>query len=629
MTARPTIVLVDDSADVRTLIRTQLSLSGAIEILGEGANGDQAIALAEEHRPDLMLLDVSMPGVDGLAALPQVLLRSPTTRVVMFSGFAEAGLAAETRALGASAFLEKSVPFEKLLDTLTELVGPHPHDEARRASAPTPVNAHLDPVLAEHLERFREVFEDAAIGMATMTLAGRLVRANRSLAALFAVPVEDFVGVELGDLTGAPEVVEKALERLTAGEAAVQVEHHGSDLDPRHLRSTLTPVLDALGRPLYVFLQVQDVTRQTSAEAELRRTEARFRLLVDSVEDYAIFMLTPDGRIASWNTGAQRSKGYTADEIVGQHFRVFYPQELQEAKHPERELELAIHDGKYEEEGWRLRKDGTRFWATVTITALTDNGELIGFAKVTRDNTERRELLQEREETARQLGELNAQLAQAAVEQAQFFAITAHELRSPIAVLTGTGQTLARHHAELSAQERDDLASGMARSSEQLRRLVADLLTASRLQARSLDLTRERLDVDVLLKSAVAALRLSVGDAEIRLVSEPGLVVHADPVRLTQVIDNLVLNALRHGSPPVDVVAASSASRVEICVRDAGSGVEPELRDRLFNRFVTGNSRGTGLGLFLVRELARAHGGDATYRPDDRAFVVTLPQEAP
>ena len=621
---------MDDSADVRALIRTRLSLSGVIEVLGEGGSGAEAIALAAEHRPDLMLLDVSMPGIDGLAALPRVLERSPTTRVVMFSGFAERGLAAETRALGASAFLEKSVPFEYLLETLTSLAGPSGAD-GDRPGGPTPrasSSGPLDPVLEDHLERFREVFEDAAIGMATMTLAGRLVRANRSLAALFNTAVQDFVGLALGDLTGDDAGVDAALERLTEGEAVVQVEHRGTGSDDRHFRSTLTPVLDALGRPLYVFLQMQDVTRQVIAEAELRRTEARFRMLVDSVQDYAIFMLDTDGHIASWNAGAQRSKGYTADEIVGRHFRVFYPPELQQAGHPEHELELAVREGKYEEEGWRIRKDGSRFWATVTITAVRDDdGELIGFAKVTRDNTERRELLEDRETAAIQLRQLNAQLAQAAEEQAQFFAVTAHELRSPIAVLTGTGQTLAQHHDQLTPVERDELADGMTRSSEQLRRLVADLLTAARLQARSLDLTQERLDVGDLLHTVVAALRRSLGDAELRLTCEPGLVVNGDPGRLTQVVDNLVLNAVRHGRPPVEVTATGSAEWVEICVRDAGSGVEEDLRGRLFDRFATGSSRGTGLGLFLVRELARAHGGEAAYRSADGAFVVTLARD--
>jgi PAS domain S-box-containing protein len=452
--------------------------------------------------------------------------------------------------------------------------------------------------------------------MGTMTLSGRLVRANRSMSALFGVPVQDLVGVSLADLTGDDDDVERALARVAAGEAAVQVEHRGQTSENRHFRSTLSPVLDARGRPLYLFLQVLDVTRQVMAEAELRRTEARFRLLVETVQDYAIFMLDPDGRIASWNSGAERSKGYAADEIIGRHFRVFYPPEVAATGHCERELELALRDGKYEEEGWRVRKDGSRFWATVTITAVhDDDGELIGFAKVTRDNTERREMLE--------------QLARAAEAQAEFFAITAHELRSPITVLTGSAQTLARHHDQLTGDERAELSDGMGRSAEQLRRLLADLLTASRLQAHKLDLDITSLDLAEHVQQAVGVLRHSVGESEVTVAIEPGLRVAADPVRLTQVVDNLVLNAVRHGRSPVRLAAAVHGDLVELSVHDAGAGVDEELQPRLFERFATGSNRGTGLGLFLVRELARAHGGDATYRVDDGAFVVTLPRGEP
>ena len=112
------------------------------------------------------------------------------------------------------------------------------------------------------------------------------------------------------------------------------------------------------------------------------------RLLVEAVEDYAIFMLDPEGRVASWNPGAERSKQWTADEIIGKHFRVFYPPEKQAVRHPERELEIALREGRYEEEGWRIRKDGSRFWAHVTITTVRGpDGRLLGFGKVTRDNT--------------------------------------------------------------------------------------------------------------------------------------------------------------------------------------------------------------------------------------------------
>ena len=176
-------------------------------------------------------------------------------------------------------------------------------------------------------------------------------------------------------------------------------------------------------------------------------------------------MLDPSGHIVSWNAGAQRSKLYSADEIIGQHFRVFYPPELQEQRHPEHELEVALREGHYEEEGWRVRKDGCRFWANVLITAVHNAaGEHVGFAKVTRDTTERRRLEQERERAVAalaaandELESLNRRLEQSAEDQSQFLAVTAHELRTPIGVLGGSAETLARHWEQLTDEERDEL----------------------------------------------------------------------------------------------------------------------------------------------------------------------------
>jgi len=634
----PTVVIVDDSADVRTLVRAQIRLSRQLEVVGEGVNGLDAVALASRHRPDVMLLDVSMPVIDGLAALPKVREAAPGTRVVMYSGFDESGLATRARELGATAFVSKSAPFEVLLATLVEQCE-EPEEEPEEKPEPAgegaggEPRAQLDSVLAEHLERFREVFEDAAIGMATMTLAGRLVRANRSLGELLDTSVDELVGVALAELADEPDAINDALLGLDAGETVVQVEHRMRIARDRVFRSTLSQVIDARGHPLYIFLQVQDVTRQVAAEAELRRAEARFRLLVEAVQDYAIFMLDPTGRISSWNAGAQRSNGYMAHEIIGKHFRVFYPPEEQERRHPEYELGVALRHGKYEEEGWRVRKGGERFWANVTITAVRDpDGELVGFAKVTRDTTEKREIQQRVEEANRQLEEANAQLeganerlAEVAEQQAEFFAVTAHELRTPVGVLSGATTTLARHIDELEPEDRTELSDAVTRSANQLRRLLDDLLTAARLQAQRLDLEPADVDVADHLELAVGAIRQSVSGAAIELAAAPGLRVQADPVRLTQMVDNLVLNALRHGEPPVHVTASGGGGQVEIVVRDAGEGVAEDLRDRLFERFATGSRHGTGLGLFLVRELARAHGGEASYRPADGAFVLSLP----
>ena len=263
---------------------------------------------------------------------------------------------------------------------------------------------------------------------------------------------------------------------MDKGADVVTLEH--PQVGDAYRRTTLTVVRDRAGQPLYLFAQCQDVTPQRIAELELRHSEQRFRLMVDAVREYAIFMLDTEGHVTSWNVGAERAKGWTAAEVIGQHFRVFYPREQQEARHPEHELEVAARDGVYQEEGWRVRKDGSRFWAFVTITKITDeDGHHIGFAKVTRDHTERMQMLEQRGQYADALAEANtrleqanAELATAAEEQARFLAITAHELRSP-----GRRPQRVRPDArgELGAPRPDRARRAAGRPAEQCRRAPA------------------------------------------------------------------------------------------------------------------------------------------------------------
>ena len=781
----PTIVIVDDAAEVRLLVKTRLRLSGRVTVVGEGSDGTDAVTLAEAHHPSLLLLDVSMPVMDGFEALPMVLAASPDTKVVLYSGFEEEGLAQRARDLGAAAFLEKSVSIDALVEELIEVLEPlmRPATPGEPAPAedlgPPADDDRADTsggdqrVLDEHLERFREVFEEAAIGMATMTLSGRLVRANRALGQLLRRSPHTLVGTPYSEFPEGSEAdLRVALEAIhQRGSDVVQVEHDvdGSG-EPRRVLATLAPVRDSSGRPLYVFLQVQDVTATRAAEEELRKSEDRFRLLVETVEDYAIFMLSPEGIIVSWNAGAQRTKGYTAEEIIGQHFRVFYPPAQQQARHPEHELELALRDGHYEEEGWRLRKDGSRFWANVTITAVFDEtgehrgfakvtrditerrmteealwaseernrllleavqdyaifmldttghiaswnagaernkgyaaheiigqhfrvfypperqalqhperelqialheghyeeegwrirkdgsrfwanvvitavynpqGEHVGFAKVTRDITERRRMAEDREHVTEALAEANAdleavndRLRRVAEDQAQFLAVTAHELRTPVGVLGGSAEMLAKHWADLSDEERGDILEGMTASAARLRRLLGDLLTASRLERRALELHPSAVNVGDVVKDAVATTRRAHPEVEILVDGRPDVDVLADRDRLAQSLDNLIGNALRHGASPVQVRVAPGPAMVEIRVSDLGPGVTAEMQPRLFERFATGDTKtGTGLGLFIVRELARAQGGDASYEPGSHeepagAFVISLPRVA-
>ncbi len=640
MQSAPTIVIVDDAAELRALVRARLRLSGLFDVVGEGANGEDAVALAEQHRPRLMLLDVSMPETDGLEALPRVLAASPGTRVVLYSGFEEQGLVEKAQELGAATFIKKSAPAEEFIDRLLDVAEPVAE---RRTSSLAAEAAALDAVvLEEHLERFREVFDEAAIGMATMTLTGRIVRGNGALASLVRRSVADLVGCFYGDLTDGAEVaVRAALNDVRLQPLDVVQLEHGLSVatDDRRVQATFAPVRDASGRPLYLFLQVQDVTSERAAVEELRRSEERFRLLVEAVEDYAIFMLDPTGRVMSWNSGAQRSKGYTVDEIVGQHFRIFYPLEVQASEHPEHELDVALREGHYEEEGWRIRKDGSRFWASVLITAVYNQaGTHIGFAKVTRDSTERQELALERERAAqaleaanRELESLNERLQQAAQDQSQFLAVTAHELRTPLGVLGGSAEMLSQHWSQLGDEDRTDLFDAMASSTSRLRRLLTDLLTASRLQASALEMQSAPVQLSEVVADAVHTLERTQTSAEILVEVPDDLVVSADRDRLAQALDNLMSNALRHGLPPVRVSTAARGGQVELRVSDRGSGVVADMANRLFERFATGSKGGTGLGLFIVRELARAQGGDAFYEPPSAqepagTFVLSLPR---
>ncbi len=626
------VVLVDDSAEVRTLVRTKLRLSGLAVVEGEGSDGADAVDLARRLRPDAMLLDVSMPGLDGLGALPRVLETSPGTRVVMFSGFSEEALAMRALDLGAASYVTKTSSLDDVIEELLDGLVPPGGDAAERRPGPEPASEDQDArLLDQQVERFRNVFEDAAIGMATMTLQGTVVRANDALRRILDRDAGDLIGASYGAAVGDEEGVSAAVERISSGAADVVAVDHPTEA---HLSSILSVVRDSGGQSLYLFAQCQDISREREAERGLRMSESRFRLLVEAVRDYAIFMLDPDGRITSWNAGAERIKGWSEDEIVGQHFRIFYPADQREAHHPEHELELALRDGVYEEEGWRVRKDGTRFWAHVTITTVRDeDGQHIGFAKVTRDHTERMQMLEQQGQYAHALTEANAQLelaneelATAAEEQARFLAVTAHELRSPVSVLSMSGRMLADSWAGLDDTERSELLAGMQSSAARLQRLLGDLLVTSRLQAATLEVDIDELDLAEALEPVVNRLRVAHPDAVIEVELPVGLRVRADGDRLAQMVDNLVANAVAHGESPIRVAASGGGGRVELHVSDAGDGVSPELRPRLFQRFAARRGWGsTGLGLHIVRELARAQGGDTFYRAEDNTFVVVLP----
>jgi PAS domain S-box-containing protein len=400
-------------------------------------------------------------------------------------------------------------------------------------------------------------------------------------------------------------------------------------------------VITALRTPdgeLVGFTKVtRDLTQRRADDEALRESEERFRLLVQAVRDYAIFMLDPDGRVASWNAGAERIKGYRAEEIIGQHFSVFYPEVVAAAKFPEHELEVASRTGSFEDEGWRVRKDGTQFWANVVITALRDpTGRLIGFAKVTRDLTERR-----RAQEQAIVDERRAAAAEASnLAKSQFLATMSHELRTPLNAIGGYVELLEMGlRGPVTEQQREDLAR-IRRSQQHLLGLINDVLNFAKLDAGSVrfDLT------DVPLADAVAAAESMVAPQiaakNLRFVlpsCENVPAVRADAEKLRQVLLNLLGNAVKFTDRGGEIAVTCEAgpTAVRLAVRDTGIGIPAEKLEAIFEPFVQVDrhlsrpNEGVGLGLAISRELARGMGGELTAESVEgtgSTFTLTLPR---
>ena len=396
----------------------------------------------------------------------------------------------------------------------------------------------------------------------------------------------------------------------------------------------------------------RDVTTRKIAEEDLRQSTEIFQLLVSSVRDYAIFMLDPDGNVATWNLGAQRIKGYAPEEIIGRHFSTFYGEEDLRDRKPERELEIARAQGSVEDEGWRLRKDGTRFWANVVITAVHDaHGHLRGFGKVTRDITERKHaeemqqaLVEQREarlkaEEERRRAEESYRIAQEANRAKDEFLMTlSHELRTPMTAILGWARMLP----SMSPSDPlfDEAVASIASGAQLQARLIDDILDVSRIVSGKLRLAPETVEVARVVMNSVDAVNATATAKQIEIVTSfaPGLgTMVADSTRIQQVIWNLLSNAVKFTprGGRVQVSALRTASHVQISVTDNGEGIDPHFLPHIFEPFRQAESPqtrvhgGLGLGLSIVRYIAEAHGGTIAAESEGRGrgatFTVTLP----
>lgn len=389
----------------------------------------------------------------------------------------------------------------------------------------------------------------------------------------------------------------------------------------------ITAVHDDDGRHIGYAKCTRDLTTRRSEEEKLRLSEERFRLLVEGVSDYAIFMLDPQGQVISWNNGALLIKGYRADEILGKHFSVFYRPEEQAADVPGIELETAIRAGRVENEGWRVRKDGSLFWANVVITAIYDAQRVLrGFAKVTRDMSERKRL-EQLETSSRRISE--------------FLATLAHELRNPLApVRNAIGVMQLEEGLSPRAQSCRDMID---RQTAHLGRLVDDLLDMGRITTGKIELRLVRSEIGDILARSVELVRPFLDEREQTVavfMPQPTLTVKGDLTRLVQVFQNLLNNASKFSPRGTEIVieVRHETNALLLQVTDHGRGISANGLNSIFDLFVqedhhlNPSEAGLGIGLTLCRSIVELHGGTISAASagigHGSTFTVRLPYNA-
>ena len=351
------------------------------------------------------------------------------------------------------------------------------------------------------------------------------------------------------------------------------------------------------------------------------------RLAIDSIGDYAIFLLDAEGQILTWNEGARRIKGYEAQEIIGAHFSRFYTQPDLDRDFPAHELRVAARTGRFEDEGLRVRKDGTTFWANVVITAVrAPSGELLGFSKVTRDLSARREAEERLRETAAELERSNAELD-------RFAAAAAHDLVQPLQTVINLADLVLRRAEGTLDETSTEALTYMQEASMRLATRVDALLRYARSTREELGIRSVRV-ADV-LEHVMASLQTPLQDRHATVEHDDDLgVVRADPALLEIVLQNLVGNALKfhEGAPRIQIASDAENGSRRVSVIDDGIGIAPADQERIFQLFTRAHGEdeytGSGMGLPLCRQIIERHGGRigvASTPGEGSTFWFTLP----
>jgi PAS domain S-box-containing protein len=412
-----------------------------------------------------------------------------------------------------------------------------------------------------------------------------------------------------------------------------------------------TAIRDAEGA-LVGFTKIsRDLSERKRMQDALAETEERHRIIVENARDFGIFMTDPEGRVSTWNSGAQRIFGYTEPEILGRSAAVlFTPEDVAKGEH-DRELATAAREGRASDDRWQMRKDGSRFWASgVTASVRDGQGKLRGFTKVLRDLTETKQLEEQRERMLA-LEQEARQAAEAAIRiKDEFIATVSHELRTPLSAVLLWAKML--RSGRVQPQDQEEALRSIVQSAEAQKELIEDLLDVSRMISGKLRLNVREIELSPVLRAALDAVLPTARAKGVQLkalgdlagccgspTQEPSkeLCVRGDPDRLRQVVLNLLTNAVKFtpagGHVELSVQRALGTARV--IVRDTGQGIPPEFLPHVFDRFrqadagMTRSHGGLGLGLAIVRELVELHGGRVWAESDGEGKGATFTVELP